>query len=101
MAPDRPNPIRPGSPCPNCGGTTFESFAFAMGEMETPNGPRSFSFELARCTACNQRLRGKDSRWKRMSEAEFERAVTADREATDRVRQHLRPPTPIPRTQGE
>ena len=74
---------------------------FVMGEEETPNGPRSFSRQLARCTACSARLRGTNSTWTQMSEAEFERAVTDHREVMERIRKKRRPPTPLPRTQGE
>lgn len=92
MRRDPPNPIRVGVPCPECGGTRFESFALAMGEAETPNGPGSVSRDLACCVACGACLRGVDSAWTPISEVEFERAVAVDRELVERVRRQMRSP---------
>ena len=102
MPSDRPNPIRPGSPCPESGGQTFESFVFFIGELSTPTANRSFSHELARCTACGVALRGVNADpWTRMTHPEFERAVADHRERGRRLREQLRPPVPKPSTQGQ
>ena len=92
MSVDRPTHIRRDSPCPECGGTSFESFAFAIGEMETPNGPRSFSRDLARCVACGARLRGENGNWTSIADGDFQRAVASHWELVDRIREQMQPP---------
>jgi ribosomal protein S14 len=90
MISDRPSVIRFGSPCPKCGGRRFESFAFLIGERETPAGPRSFWRDWARCATCGAPLLGADGRWTEVTDGEFARAVALDREIVQRVREQLR-----------